>query len=124
MTLKSDKDLVFFRGTAENRDEWRTFITEIRRGAAEAVRLDDPTSERLVIYWCMSNLFGRRCGISCGPNGVVQIVRVVEMTNQDQHDKYMIQRVTERSTPLFNPTSKNQMPAFSQPPSRVPQNKR
>ncbi|GFS03485.1 hypothetical protein ElyMa_001151000 [Elysia marginata] len=30
----------------ENRDEWSTFIAEIRR-AADALRSDDPTSERL-----------------------------------------------------------------------------
>ncbi|GFR82608.1 hypothetical protein ElyMa_000631000 [Elysia marginata] len=47
MTVTSQKDLDLFRNIAENRDEWRTFITEIRRGAAEAVRSDDPTSERL-----------------------------------------------------------------------------
>ncbi|GFS00585.1 hypothetical protein ElyMa_006402400 [Elysia marginata] len=47
MTLTSQKDLDLIRDIAENRDEWRTFIAEIRRGAAEAVRSDDPTSERL-----------------------------------------------------------------------------
>ncbi|GFR77057.1 hypothetical protein ElyMa_002228700 [Elysia marginata] len=41
------KDLDLIRDIAENRDEWRTFIAEIRRGTAEAVRSDDPTSERL-----------------------------------------------------------------------------
>ncbi|GFR66246.1 hypothetical protein ElyMa_005553800 [Elysia marginata] len=47
MTLTSQKDLDLIRDIAENRDEWRTFIAEIRRGADEAVRSDDPTSERL-----------------------------------------------------------------------------
>ncbi|GFS22410.1 hypothetical protein ElyMa_001615900 [Elysia marginata] len=47
MTLTSQKDLDFIRDIAENRDKWRTFIAEIRRGAAEAVRPDDPTNERL-----------------------------------------------------------------------------
>ncbi|GFR86659.1 disrupted in renal carcinoma protein 2-like protein [Elysia marginata] len=47
MTLTSQKDLDFIRDIAENRDEWRTFIAEIRRGAAEALRSDDPISERL-----------------------------------------------------------------------------
>ncbi|GFR70596.1 hypothetical protein ElyMa_002076400 [Elysia marginata] len=47
MTLTSQKDLDLIRDIAENRDERRTFIAEIRRGAAEAVRSDDPTSERL-----------------------------------------------------------------------------
>ncbi|GFS23711.1 hypothetical protein ElyMa_006985200 [Elysia marginata] len=46
MTLASQRDLDLIRGIAENRDEWRTFIAEIRR-AAEAVRSDDPTSKRL-----------------------------------------------------------------------------
>ncbi|GFS10977.1 hypothetical protein ElyMa_003074200 [Elysia marginata] len=41
------KDLDLIRDIAKNRDEWRTFIAEIRRGAAEAVRSDDPTGERL-----------------------------------------------------------------------------
>ncbi|GFR71525.1 hypothetical protein ElyMa_005681400 [Elysia marginata] len=47
MTLTSQIDLDRIRDIAENRDEWSTFIAEIRRGAAEAVRSDDPTSERL-----------------------------------------------------------------------------
>ncbi|GFR92471.1 hypothetical protein ElyMa_006201500 [Elysia marginata] len=47
MTLTSQKDLDLIRDIAENRDEYRIFIAEIRRGAAEAVRSDDPTSERL-----------------------------------------------------------------------------
>ncbi|GFS17664.1 hypothetical protein ElyMa_001501800 [Elysia marginata] len=47
MTLTPQKDLDLIRDIAENRDEWRTFIAEIGRGAAEAVRSDDPTSERL-----------------------------------------------------------------------------
>ncbi|GFR91332.1 hypothetical protein ElyMa_004325000 [Elysia marginata] len=47
IALTSQKDLDLIRDIAENRDEWRTFIAEIRRGAAEAVRSDDPTSERL-----------------------------------------------------------------------------
>ncbi|GFS14562.1 hypothetical protein ElyMa_003165600 [Elysia marginata] len=46
MTLTSQKDLDFIRDIAENRDEPRTFIVEVRR-AAEAVRSDDPTSELL-----------------------------------------------------------------------------
>ncbi|GFR64201.1 hypothetical protein ElyMa_001916100 [Elysia marginata] len=47
LTLTSQKGLDLVRDIAENRDEWRTFIMEIRRGAAEAVRSDDPTSEWL-----------------------------------------------------------------------------
>ncbi|GFS04502.1 hypothetical protein ElyMa_002913700 [Elysia marginata] len=47
MTLTSQKDLDLIRDIAENRDEWRTFIAEIRRGEAEAVRSDDPTNEWL-----------------------------------------------------------------------------
>ncbi|GFR88613.1 hypothetical protein ElyMa_000774300 [Elysia marginata] len=47
MTLTSQKDLDLIRDFAESRDEWRNFIAEIIRGAAEAVRSDDPTSERL-----------------------------------------------------------------------------
>ncbi|GFS01206.1 hypothetical protein ElyMa_004575400 [Elysia marginata] len=47
MTLTSQKDLDLIRDIAENRDEWRTFIAELSRGAAEAARSDDPTSERL-----------------------------------------------------------------------------
>ncbi|GFS01096.1 hypothetical protein ElyMa_002830200 [Elysia marginata] len=52
MTLTSQKDLDLIRDIAENRDEWRTFIAEIRRGAAEAVRSDDPTSEQLKVNEC------------------------------------------------------------------------
>ncbi|GFR82912.1 hypothetical protein ElyMa_004110600 [Elysia marginata] len=48
MTLTSKKDMDLIRDIAENRDEWMTFTAEIRRGAAEAVRSDDPTSERLL----------------------------------------------------------------------------
>ncbi|GFS12969.1 hypothetical protein ElyMa_006710700 [Elysia marginata] len=47
MTLTSQKDLNLIRDIAQNRDEWRTFTAEIRRGAAKAVQSDDPTSERL-----------------------------------------------------------------------------
>ncbi|GFS01204.1 hypothetical protein ElyMa_001090800 [Elysia marginata] len=47
MTLTSQKDLDLIRDIAENRDEWRTFIAEKRREAAEAARSNDPTSERL-----------------------------------------------------------------------------
>ena len=45
ITIASQKDLDLIRDIAENRNEWRTFIAEIKRGAAEAVRSDDPTSE-------------------------------------------------------------------------------
>ncbi|GFR74989.1 hypothetical protein ElyMa_005767100 [Elysia marginata] len=44
---RKKKDLDLIRDIAENRDEWRTFIVEIRRGAAEIVRSDDLTSKRL-----------------------------------------------------------------------------
>ncbi|GFS22728.1 hypothetical protein ElyMa_001622900 [Elysia marginata] len=48
MTLHHRKTyLDLIRDIAENRDERRAFIAEIRRGAAEAVRSDDPTSKRL-----------------------------------------------------------------------------
>ncbi|GFR83751.1 hypothetical protein ElyMa_000655900 [Elysia marginata] len=47
ITLTSQNDLDLIRDIAENRDEWRTFIVRIRRGAAEAVRSDDPASELL-----------------------------------------------------------------------------
>ncbi|GFS18400.1 hypothetical protein ElyMa_006847000 [Elysia marginata] len=47
ITLTSQKDLDLIGDFAENRDEWRTFIVEIKRGAVEAVRSDEPTSERL-----------------------------------------------------------------------------
>ncbi|GFR96972.1 hypothetical protein ElyMa_002733800 [Elysia marginata] len=47
MILTSEKDLDLIRDIAENQDEWRIFIVEIRKGAAEAVPSDDPTSERL-----------------------------------------------------------------------------
>ncbi|GFR60263.1 retrovirus-related Pol polyprotein from type-2 retrotransposable element R2DM [Elysia marginata] len=47
MTLTSQIDLGFIRDIAENQHKWRTFMAEIRRGAAEAVQSDDPTSERL-----------------------------------------------------------------------------
>ncbi|GFS22817.1 hypothetical protein ElyMa_005118700 [Elysia marginata] len=47
MTLTSQEDLDLIRDIAEKRDKWRTFIADIRRGAAEAVRPNDHTSERL-----------------------------------------------------------------------------
>ncbi|GFR78809.1 RNA-directed DNA polymerase from mobile element jockey [Elysia marginata] len=47
ITLTSQKDLDFILDIAENRDEWMTFIADIRRKTAEAVRSDDPTSEQL-----------------------------------------------------------------------------
>ncbi|GFR73346.1 hypothetical protein ElyMa_002134600 [Elysia marginata] len=47
MTLTSQKDLALIQDFTENRAEWRTFIALIRRGAAEAVRSDEPTSELL-----------------------------------------------------------------------------
>ena len=47
----------------------------------------------------------------------VQTVREIEKTGQDQ---YMTERVIERTTPVFDPVSKNQMPLFSRPPSRGP----
>ena len=46
---------------------------------------------------------------------IVQTVREIEKTGQDQY-KYMI----ERTTPVFDPISKNQMTLFSRPPSRGP----
>ena len=51
---------------------------------------------------------------------IVQTVREIEKTGQDQYDKYMTKRVIERTTPVFDPISKNQMTLFSQPPSRGP----
>ena len=51
---------------------------------------------------------------------IAQTVRVIEKTGQDQYDKYMTERVIERTTSVFDPISKNQMPLFSRPPSRVP----
>ena len=47
------------------------------------------------------------------------IVQTVK-TGQDQYDKYMTEQVKERTTPVFDPISKNQMPLFSRPPSRGP----
>ncbi|GFS02315.1 PiggyBac transposable element-derived protein 1 [Elysia marginata] len=43
MTLTSQRDLDLIRDIAKNRHEWRTFIAEVRRGAAEAVRSHDST---------------------------------------------------------------------------------
>ena len=51
---------------------------------------------------------------------IVQTVRDIENTGQDQYDKYMTERVIERTTPVFDPISKNQMPLFSLPPSIGP----
>ena len=48
----------------------------------------------------------------------VQTVCEIEKTGQDQYDKYMTERVIERTTPVFDPISKIQMPLFSRPPSR------
>ena len=50
---------------------------------------------------------------------IVQTVRELEKTGQDQY-KYMTERVIERTTPVFDPISKNQMTLFSRPPSRGP----
>ncbi|GFR96252.1 hypothetical protein ElyMa_002716100 [Elysia marginata] len=47
ITLTSQKDLDLIQDIVENQEEWTTFIAEIRRGAAKAVRSEDPTSERL-----------------------------------------------------------------------------
>ncbi|GFS22033.1 hypothetical protein ElyMa_001607300 [Elysia marginata] len=44
---KTYLDLI--RDIAENREGWGTFIAEIRRGEAVAVRRDDPTSERFLV---------------------------------------------------------------------------
>ncbi|GFO04548.1 hypothetical protein PoB_003105300 [Plakobranchus ocellatus] len=55
---------------------------------------------------------------------IVQSVRSIEKTGQDQYDKYMTERVIERTTSVFDPISKNQMPLFSRPPSRVPSKKK
>ena len=51
---------------------------------------------------------------------IVQTVREIEKTGQDQYDKYMTERVIERTTPVFDSISKNQIPLFSRPPSRGP----
>ena len=51
---------------------------------------------------------------------IVQTVREIENTGQDQYDKYMTEGGIERTTPVFDPISKNQMPLFSRPPSRGP----
>ena len=51
---------------------------------------------------------------------IVQTVCEIENTGQDRYDKYMTERVIERTTPVFDPISKNQMPLFSLPPSRGP----
>ena len=48
---------------------------------------------------------------------IVQTVREIEKTGQDQY-KYMTERVIERTTPVFDLISKNQMTLFSRPPSR------
>ena len=51
---------------------------------------------------------------------IVQTVREIEKTGQDQYDKYMTERLIERTTPVFDPINKNQIPLFSRPPSRGP----
>ena len=48
---------------------------------------------------------------------IVQTVREIEKTGQDQY-KYMTERVIDRTTSVFDPISKNQMPLLSRPPSR------
>ena len=48
---------------------------------------------------------------------IVQIVREIEKTGQDQY-KYMTERMIERTTSVFDPISKNQIPLFSRPSSR------
>ncbi|GFO47369.1 hypothetical protein PoB_007387400 [Plakobranchus ocellatus] len=55
---------------------------------------------------------------------IVQSVRSIEKTGQDQYDKYMTERVIERTTSVFDPISKNQMLLFSRPPSRLPSKKK
>lgn len=51
---------------------------------------------------------------------IVETVRVIEKTGQEQYEKYMTERVIKRTTPLSDPISRNKMPLFSRPPARVP----
>ena len=46
-------------------------------------------------------------------------MREIDKTGLDQY-KYMTRRVIERTTPVFDSISTNQMPLFSRPPSRGP----
>ena len=51
---------------------------------------------------------------------IVQTVREIEKTGQDQYNKYMTERVVERTIPVSDPINRNKMPLFSKPPLRAP----
>ena len=51
---------------------------------------------------------------------VVETVRMIEKKGQEQYDKYMTERITQRTTPVSDPISRNQMALFSRPRSRAP----
>ena len=51
---------------------------------------------------------------------IVETVRVIEKTGRVQYEKYMAERVVQRTTPISDPISRNQLPLFSRPPSRAP----
>ena len=51
---------------------------------------------------------------------IVETVRVIEKTGRVQYERYMAERVAQRTTPISDPISRNQLPLFSRPPSRVP----
>ena len=45
---------------------------------------------------------------------------MIEKTGRVQHEKYMAERVAQQTTPISDPISRNQLPLFRRPPSRVP----
>ena len=49
-------------------------------------------------------------------SALVQTVRTIEKIGQDQYDKYMSERVIERTASVYDTISRNKMPLFSQPP--------
>ena len=49
-------------------------------------------------------------------SAIVQTVRTIEKIGQDQYDKYMSERVIERTASVYDTISRNKMPLFSQPP--------
>ncbi|PIK34551.1 hypothetical protein BSL78_28625 [Apostichopus japonicus] len=50
---------------------------------------------------------------------VAETVRTIKKTGQEQYETYMAERVTQRTTPVSDPISRNKLPLFSRPPTRL-----
>ncbi|GFR91045.1 B9 domain-containing protein 1 [Elysia marginata] len=79
------KDLDLIRDIAENRDEWRTFIAEIRRGAAKAMRSDDPTKfDDIYCKYCFS--YGLDWAIT---SGLDESITQITKKSRDQYQRFV-----------------------------------